>query len=575
MARSMLGHNLSAINPDGSITPVEGEEPRSDEPGHAALAIGEFYRATGETTLDGVDLVDLAARCITAQAFSEPAGENGLAYAALALLSFGPSKERNVVWERLVDETRQRLDRQLLHRSDYDNHWQAFNIAKAVCRYSLGLSRKDETGRLIERFVSRIKETSSAGFFDDCDSKGIGGNFDIYGPMSFVFIRQALQLHANAGLRERKLPTLRTFAEKYIKLLPDLVRHDGLGWGYGRSAGAYGQMHCISLLLQSFRDNWIAPEQQERYFDILRRLFYFFYVTYLDQEHGYLVIRDAERATVPQHTTRMANFDGARYLCQWSRLARQIDAPENPKPQPARTAGRYVIFDKSNRKEQGLFLYRDAESGLHIQLPLVGMHGHATADGLPFPHCPGIFDWPSNVYLPILLPELQVGEHRFIPAFYGKRCSAGLGVRNSFFFRYEQPEWINTNEEIVPGLGTCKVSWTFSGNKVTSDFIYTVKSQVQLDQFRYVLAIGSPHSQYHTDSSPMLGEAGLRCAVVKDDFQGIWTETEVVTNDPAYRSNYGNIHYLQTLIRDHPLIMRPGNTYRLTVTFEPDISIVG
>ena len=43
-------------------------------------------------------------------------------------------------------------------------------------------------------------------------------------------------------------------------------------------------------------------------------------VTYLDQEHGYLVIRDEERNTVPYHTTRMANFDAARYLCQWARL---------------------------------------------------------------------------------------------------------------------------------------------------------------------------------------------------------------------------------------------------------------
>jgi hypothetical protein len=40
MARSILGHNLDAINPDGSITPIPGEQGRADEPGHAALAIG-------------------------------------------------------------------------------------------------------------------------------------------------------------------------------------------------------------------------------------------------------------------------------------------------------------------------------------------------------------------------------------------------------------------------------------------------------------------------------------------------------------------------------------------------------
>ena len=76
LARSTLGQNLDSINDDGSISPVGSEQNRSDEPGHAALAIGEFYRATQETTLEGKDLIDLAARCITAQAFDESQGEN-------------------------------------------------------------------------------------------------------------------------------------------------------------------------------------------------------------------------------------------------------------------------------------------------------------------------------------------------------------------------------------------------------------------------------------------------------------------------------------------------------------------
>jgi len=167
MARSMLAHNIDSIQPNGTVLPVPGEQSRSDEPGHVAFALGEYYRNTGETTLGGHDLIDLAARCITAQMFTEPAAENGLAYAALGLLAFGPSKERNPIWERLVDETKERIDKQLLHRSDYDNHWQSFNIAKAVARFSLGLSKKDETSRLIERMVDRVQHTSSTGFFDD------------------------------------------------------------------------------------------------------------------------------------------------------------------------------------------------------------------------------------------------------------------------------------------------------------------------------------------------------------------------------------------------------------------------
>ena len=98
MARSMLAHNLDSIQPDGTLIPVPGEQSRPDEPGHVAYALGEFYRATGETTLKGYDLIDLAARCITAQMFTEPATENGLAYAALGLLCLGHSRERNPLW---------------------------------------------------------------------------------------------------------------------------------------------------------------------------------------------------------------------------------------------------------------------------------------------------------------------------------------------------------------------------------------------------------------------------------------------------------------------------------------------
>ncbi|HVU16568.1 MAG TPA: hypothetical protein VHD32_06570 [Candidatus Didemnitutus sp.] len=573
MARSMLSHNLSAIRPDGTVEPAEGESPRSDEPGHVAFALGEYYRATGETTLKGTDLIDLAARCITAQVFTEPAGENGLAYAALGLLAFGPSKERNPVWERLVDETRQRLDKQLLHRSDYDNYWQAFNIAKAVSRFSLGLSKKDETSRLIERMVERIEQTSSTGFFDDTEP-GIGGHFNLYGVMTLVFVRSALQLHANSALRERKLPTLRTYAEKYIKMMPDLVRADGLGWAYGKAAGVYGQMHCISLILQGMRDGWIPEDQKPKYFDILRRLFYFFFQTYLDQEHGFLDVRDDERTAYASHTTRMANFDAARYLCQWSRLVKAVQMPDGIRAEPAKTSGRFVIFDKSNRKEQGLFLYRDADSGLHVQLPLVSSGGSATADNLPFPHSPGVFDWPNNLYLPIMLPELTFGENVTIPAFYGQKCVTGLGLKNSFFFRYEQPELVNLKEELVRGVGSVKVQWSFTGGKVAAEFAYTVRNQVQLDKFRFALVIGAPHSRYRQGTSPALGPNGHRCSVLKDDFHATWQETEVVTPDPTYRTNYGKLHYVQMFVRDHPLIMRPGQIYRLSVAFEPDITLV-
>ena len=167
LARSLLGNNLQHINEDGSVTPASGESSRVDEPGHAALAIGEFFRASGEVELEGFDLFDLSARCVTQQAFTEEASENGLAYAALGLLSFGASKERNSVWERFQDPTREQLDTSLMSRSDHKDHFQAFNVAKSVARFSFGLTKKDDTGKVIDRFVERIESNSSTGYCND------------------------------------------------------------------------------------------------------------------------------------------------------------------------------------------------------------------------------------------------------------------------------------------------------------------------------------------------------------------------------------------------------------------------
>ena len=577
MAQSILGHNLESITEQGAIAPVSGEDSRLDEPGHAALAIGEYYRATNESTLGGYDLIDLAARTVTAQAFAPEEMENGLAYAALGLLSFSPAKDRNPVWERLMDPTREQLDKLLLERSDYENHYQAFNIAKAVTRFSLGLSKKDETGRLIDRFLERIDTKSSTGYIDDAagEEARMGGAFDIYGVHSFVFIRQSLQLHANLHLRERKLPSLRSYSEKYLKLIPDLARQDGVGWAYGRSLGAYGQMHCISLVLQALRDGWVPSDQRDLYTDTVRRLFMNFFVTYLDQEHGYLVIRDEERNTVPYHTTRMANFDAARYLCQWSRLARSIGGNAAPSaPVAPRKIARYVSFDKSHRKEQGLFVYQDPDSGLAIQLPLVGSNklGKGTSDYLAFPHSPGVFDWPVDQYLPIMQPELTFGDKVIVPSFYGKNCTTSMGMRNALNFKYDQPELITKDEEIVNGLGSCKVVWSFLKGKISCEFCFSVKQQVTLDKMRYVLGIASPHSRYRVATSFTLGEGGHRTEVTKDDFQAEWKELDVVTEDPKFRTYYGNMHYLQILQRDRPLVMRPGTQYRLALSFEPDIT---
>jgi hypothetical protein len=183
-----------------------------------------------------------------------------------------------------------------------------------------------------------------------------------------------------------------------------------------------------------------------------------------------------------------------------------------------------------------------------------------------------VFDWPVERFLPIMQPLLTFGDRETVPSFYGKRIVTGLGLRNSFYLRYEQPDLITTAEKIAPGIGSVRVSWTFLGNRIESEFLYTVKNAVTLDRMRYVFVMGRPHSRYSLGNTLALGADGLRCNVLHDDFQAAWQDTEVVTDEAGYSSYWGKLDYIQILERDHPLNMRPGMQYRLRVVYEPDIT---
>lgn len=577
LAKSLLQQNLVAVGPDGRVAPIAGETMRADEPGHVALAIGEYHRATNETSLGKVDLLELAARCIRAQVAIREGSDNGLAYACLGLLSFGASRDRNAVWERLDVATRETIAERLSSSATHDNHFQAFDIAKAVCRFSLGMTDRDETGALVDRLVDGIAARGSGGLLDDAPASSgggtLGGCYDLYGLVALIFARQALQLHANLAVRDAKLPRLRASAEKYVRILLDSTREDGMGWSYGRGIGAYGQMHPISVLLQALRDKWVPPDRETQARDLVRRLFTCLFGTYVDLEHGVIVIRDAERDTIPGHTTRMANFDAARYLCQWSRLARTIGGPL-PSVPPAAPASscRYFPFDRSKTKEQGLCVYSDPRSGLHVQLPLVSGGGRGLSDSLAFPHMPGVMDWPANAAEPCFIPEFSISNRTVTPSFYGRNVQVAMGAKGATVFRYEQPELIDLREQLLPGLGGMRVEWEFLGGRMVGRFVLAARAGFVVDAVRLVLPLAYPHSLHTPHGGFALGAEYHRCEVLRDDFGCAWREIRSVTSDPRHRTCWGKIHYYQVLERDHALAVRPGQSLALELAYEPHVA---
>ena len=579
--KALLKLNLHSLAPDGTVVPVEGEISRADEPGHAALAFGEYFRATGELQLDRHNIVEMVARTITAQVRLSQASDNGMAFACLGLLAFGPTRERNPVWEILDESTRALIDERLAVAHDHHDHVQAYDIAKAVCRASFGLTKKDETSALVDRFMERVAAASTGGFHDEASKssrpENFGGAFDLYGVVALIFVRQALQLHANVQVRDTKLPKIRALAEKYLRVMMDTVRDDGLGWCYGRGIGAYGQMHCITLLLQALRDRWIPLDKETLARDLVRRLYANFFTTFFDTEHGLIIIRDTERDTIPGHTTRMANFDAARYLSQWSRRAKTIGGAMDVVPPSNRLpVCRFFSFDKSPRKEQGLLSYQDPASGLHVILPLLSAGSHRFSDSLAFPHMPGVFDWPSNLRTSPFIPEFTIGGKVFTPSFYGKNAQVAMGTKSgTYHFRYDQPDLIDQDENLSVNLASLKVDWEFNGGRIIARYTLTAKSAGMLEDFRLVLPIAATHSRMTPGNSLVLGPASHRCEVLKDDFHATWAETKIVTDNPRHRSCWGKIHFYQTLQRDKPMPLRAGMSYFFEIAYQPEIMRAG
>ena len=567
LARLLLGNALPSVTEEGAVVPAEGETALTDESAHTFNALAEFYRTTHETTLNEVDLIETAAHCFLYQS-QQPTSRAMFLQNALSLSAFGTNREHNPIWEKADEETRKNFEKRLTERATADDGFSTIlNILRATVRYNFGYTQKDEVPKLIDEFLENLRSTN--GWLARPCEHGIGGCFDDAALEAFLFIRQVLDAHTHFSMIERKLPSLRTGTERVLKLLPDMVRADGLGWAYGSDIGIYGQLYPMTLLVQCFYDRWIPTDKIPFYGDLLCRLFQYFFGTFVDTERACLVVNDGERRTVPSQTTRSVTFDTIAFLCRWARWTGKLKETLISSEETTKTKGRWVLFEKTYNKEQGLLLYRDAASGLTVQLPLIGNDGKA--DALAFPHCPGIFDTPVVMYLPVLLPELTINGTQTLPSFYGKNCVLGLGLKKAVTFSYEQPELISKDETLLSGIGSVKVRWSFEGSAVSASFVYKFKQPVTVERLRFVIPLSMPHGTHHLNTSLMLGENSLQVSVAKDDFGARWKEIESVVDDPAYRTPYGKICYLQTLERSTPLHVKPGKEYCLQLELKPDV----
>ncbi|MDR0727440.1 MAG: hypothetical protein LBF26_00905 [Puniceicoccales bacterium] len=568
IAQLLLGNYLERIGENGAVAPVGGESTRTDESGHIAHALAVYHSMSERPS---ARVIDLVAGCIASQFHFNGQDAGGCAHAALALLTMGLNLSRNDAWSRFQEETQKIIVSWLKKPLQVPPHQEAFRIVHAIVGHSLGFHADDNSDRLIEQWLNRAR-TGSTGGFVDSSLCGIGGRYDGTALEQYALVREALQRNASIHTRTRRLPSIRTYMQRYLRLIPDLVRDDGANWAFGSLQGCTGTIYTISFIVRAFDDGWIDDDKRDLYAGVLRKLVQHLFMHYLDQGSASLCIRDGERDAKAEEMTAVINFDAIRQFLFWSQLAKgskiSLDAVATG---ALSTSAKYIPFDHGAKTEHGLFIYRDALLGLSLQLPLIGGNGDETSNCGTFPHCPGIFDAPVNKRLSVLVPELTFGDRVTVPSFYGKNVSTSLGPRKEFQFRYEQPELITVDEVLTSNIASCKVLWSFVEGKVTAEFTYIPKRSIRLDSFRFTFAIASPHSRLTFPPMPFLGENGLRPQILRDDFQGEWQQLVDVAEDPVYRTHDGKIAYLYVYARLLSLQLHPGTPYCFSISFEPEV----
>ena len=206
-------------------------------------------------------------------------------------------------------------------------------------------------------------------------------------------------------------------------------------------------------------------------------------------------------------------------------------AVRRPQPVPRRVA-RFVSFDKSHRKEQVCSSIRPRvrpPTASHRQF----REGKNTCDHLAFPHSPGIFDWPVDKYLPIMLPELTFGDKVIVPAFYGKNCTTSMGLPAQFQIRPARA--VTKDENSSTASASCKVTWSFSAT--SSAVSFASASSNRSNSTACATSSPSPPRTAATASAPPHARAGRapHCSG-QGRLPGKWKDLETVTADPVPRT---------------------------------------
>lgn len=574
---SILEYSLASINKNGTIIPEKNEKKEITDSGYACYAIGLIYKLQKKNILSNYDLIRLASYCLNGEQLNFPINKytsinnkKNKYFSLLGLICFGIDNQKNPLWNKLSYYLKKIIIKNI-QEDENDNNIDIETIAKYIIRLRLGIDKGDKAEKLIALYFKNILKKNNQGFIDNNIR---AGSYDISGIQSLSEIIQLLYLNGNSSLINKNLPIIRTFVEKYLYIIPNLVREDGLGWSYGPYSGIYGQVYLINIILESFSHRWIKKEEEYKYYKILKNLFQYFFLNYIDKNNGIVLVNNLERETDLEYTSRMINFDIARYLAYWSKVLKHFDlesisVPKDIKIKNNSNIAKLIFFEKAYKKEQWLFIYKDIHSKLCFNIPLISSSRLNICDSLAFPHSLEIFDYPVNKYLPIMIPELTIEKNIFIPSFFAQNTKCGKLLDNSFYLEYEQNEFIDYTQKFCQNIGYCKIKWVFSETKITSMYTFFVKKKVHLYRFRYFIGTSNTNKLFKNVFS--IENSKINCTIINNDFNAL--SSRIMTNNQDYKTYYGKINLIQKFVRSHPMVMKPNYPYSFAVEIQPSFTM--
>ncbi|MDR2029914.1 MAG: hypothetical protein LBP65_00375 [Puniceicoccales bacterium] len=516
----------------------------------AYIAQGKPQGSVGES------FMEFAAQRIGSQFFYDGANAKGCSLAALALVDLGLNRSRNEVWKRLTPEMQNLIqDWMRTPLPDGGPEQKIYAIVQAVVAGAMGFVEKDGADGLMGNFLAN---SGGQGEFLDTATAGIGGRYDVSGLLLLILFREVLQRHANVHIRERRLPSLRTRVQKYLRLLPAIATADGESWSYGLPQGPLATISSCSLVAWALADGWIGAVERPEYVALLGRLFRHFFLHHINREEGCI----SGNLSVGEY------FSVVRQLLICSYFGRLVRGSigQTDGLCTASSGGRFFTFDRTARKEQGLWAYRSAVDGSVFQLPLVGGNGSGSCAYLAFPHRSGVIDGPVAGHCPVFVPSLSWEGVVTTPSFWGKDVASGMGDGREFQFRYEQPELTTPAEEIVPGIASCRVQWTFDDGWIRSEFFYIPRRTVRLDRFSYAIALLEDVA-----GGMAADHVELRPELLVNDFYGEWQPPRDVAQDPRMRTADGRqIRCLLCLERLLPIQLQQGRSYCFSIVLHLD-----